>query len=313
MGGRKIKSADFIFRPHEHSIRRMPSDRNFDRISLVPVRRTGLQSLVWRIIKFWLTPALCHFHPPRLKHQIHIKLKYNFVFQQKKLKMTSFIQSINILTFKNFVEHTISQTGGADTPSFADLPSYILLDLFHGLNGYQLSQLFITDKQLRNRIQADTTLNNFYKKSIKDFSKIREWLASLGKTYTPKQLSNLTGLFLSNTELTQVPPEIGQLNQLRELFLYNNRLTQVPPEIGQLKQLQYLYLYNNRLTQLPQEIGHLNQLRELDLSDNGLTQVPPEIGQLKQLLRLYLNNTGLTQVQQDLIKSWLPTTTKIRY
>jgi len=73
--------------------------------------------------------------------------------------MTSFIQSINILTFKNFVEH-----------SFADLPPYILLDLFHDMNGYQLSQLLITDKKLLNRIQADPTLNNFYNKSIEDFS-----------------------------------------------------------------------------------------------------------------------------------------------
>jgi len=66
----------------------------------------------------------------------------------------------------------------------------------------------------------------------------------LGKYYK----YDTTELNLTNNELTQIPPEIGQLQQLHSLFLFNNKLTQIPPEIGQLQQLRTLSLSYNQLT-----------------------------------------------------------------
>ena len=49
-------------------------------------------------------------------------------------------------------------------------------------------------------------------------------------------------LDLAGRNLTELPPEIGQLINLQELDLRSNRLTELPPEIGQLINLQELDL-----------------------------------------------------------------------
>jgi Leucine-rich repeat (LRR) protein len=45
---------------------------------------------------------------------------------------------------------------------------------------------------------------------------------------------------------------------LGELDLRNNNLTEIPPEIGQLKNLEKLILWDNNLTALPPEVEQLN-------------------------------------------------------
>ena len=53
------------------------------------------------------------------------------------------------------------------------------------------------------------------------------------------------------TQISSIPPEIGQLYNLQKLDLSYNLTTQIPPEIGQLNNLRKLYLYNNQITQIP--------------------------------------------------------------
>ncbi|MEO1165060.1 MAG: leucine-rich repeat domain-containing protein, partial [Chloroflexota bacterium] len=65
--------------------------------------------------------------------------------------------------------------------------------------------------------------------------------------------SSVTELRLNNLQLTQVPPEIGNLTNLTELYLHSNDLTSLPPEIGNLTNLVSLSLYSNELTSLPPE------------------------------------------------------------
>lgn len=85
------------------------------------------------------------------------------------------------------------------------------------------------------------------------------------------------------TNLTTLPPEIGDLAYLRTLFLSNNNLTELPPEIGGLQSLSYLELSGNKLASLPPEISQLTNLHTLLLDENQLTELPPEIGRLKKL------------------------------
>ncbi|OUC12470.1 MAG: hypothetical protein B0A82_22225 [Alkalinema sp. CACIAM 70d] len=100
-------------------------------------------------------------------------------------------------------------------------------------------------------------------------------------------------LDLSDSKITTLPSEIGQLTELRRLDLSNNRLITLPSEIGQLSNLTHLYLYRNRITSLPFEIKQLTQLEELDLRGN-LLPIPPEI----------LGGESLTEAQIELY-AWL--------
>jgi Leucine-rich repeat (LRR) protein len=56
-----------------------------------------------------------------------------------------------------------------------------------------------------------------------------------------------------------------QENRIVAIDLSDSRLTDLPPEIGQLEKLQVLDLFNNDLTDLPSEIGNLSNLQHLDL------------------------------------------------
>jgi len=114
------------------------------------------------------------------------------------------------------------------------------------------------------------------------------------------QLTQLQTLDLSFNQLTQFPPEIAQLTQLQELYLNDNQLLQLSPALGHLTQLQSLVLSGNRLTQLPPEMGHLTQLQLLDLNSNQLTHLPPTLGQLTSLQQLNLSNNRLTQLPPQL-------------
>jgi GTPase SAR1 family protein len=108
------------------------------------------------------------------------------------------------------------------------------------------------------------------------------------------QLSELKRLSLHGNYLTELPPEIGRLTRLEALYLDNNQIKALPPEIGRLRALRELDLRSNRLTALPSAIKHLRELRELDLCANELTALPEEIAQLGALEKLNLHrNPGL--------------------
>jgi Leucine-rich repeat (LRR) protein len=106
-------------------------------------------------------------------------------------------------------------------------------------------------------------------------------------------------LDLSDNQLSQLPPEIGQLSSLQTLDLGNNQLSALPPEIGNLSSLQMLDLLGNQLSALPPEIGNLSSLQMLDLGYNQLSKLPPEIGQLSSLQTLDLGNNQLSKLPPE--------------
>lgn len=95
-------------------------------------------------------------------------------------------------------------------------------------------------------------------------------------------------LDLSDYQLNNLPPEIGDVTHLQKLDLANNNLDKLPPEIAVLNELKILGLYGNNLTTLPPEIGQLTNLQKLSVDYNPLKTLPPEIGQLGNLQELHL-------------------------
>ncbi|MBE9234278.1 GTP-binding protein, partial [Cuspidothrix issatschenkoi LEGE 03284] len=118
------------------------------------------------------------------------------------------------------------------------------------------------------------------------------------------QLSNLSGLYLSNNQLTTLPEAIAQLSNLSGLYLRNNQLTTLPEAIAQLSNLSVLDLRNNQLTTLPEAIAQLSNLSRLYLSNNQLTTLPEAIKQLSQLETLDLRGNQLNIPAEILGSSW---------
>ena len=110
-------------------------------------------------------------------------------------------------------------------------------------------------------------------------------------------LTELRQLELSESWLSYVPRELGQLEHLEELRLAGSHVGgRIPAELGQLSNLRFLDLSKNRLTEaIPRALGQLAALTYLDLSGNQLTGlIPPTLGQLSDLTYLDLSHNQLT-------------------
>ncbi|OCQ89583.1 hypothetical protein BCD67_13385 [Oscillatoriales cyanobacterium USR001] len=104
---------------------------------------------------------------------------------------------------------------------------------------------------------------------------------------------HLKELDLSNSFLTEIPPEVWELEWLENLNLCNNKLSAVPEFISRLTNLSQLNLSANQLTVLPVAIASLTNLSKLNLAHNQLTVVPEAIANLTNLSKLDLRGNRL--------------------
>ena len=104
-------------------------------------------------------------------------------------------------------------------------------------------------------------------------------------------LPNLSILFLSNNQFTEMPAVIGQFPKLQMVAMKSNQLQSIHPDALQ-SQLRWLILTDNALQQLPDTIGRCTQLQKLMLSGNRLTSLPATLSQhctQLELIRLATN------------------------
>lgn len=89
-----------------------------------------------------------------------------------------------------------------------------------------------------------------------------------------------------------VPNIIGIFENLTTLTLRYTDITCLPPSIGNLRNLEGLDLaFTGELTGLPEEIGDLTNLKRLDLDRSSIRSLPFSIGRLQNLEKLNLFRT----------------------
>ena len=110
-----------------------------------------------------------------------------------------------------------------------------------------------------------------------------------------------------DTQLTEIPPEFGDLTELTSLYMQMNQLTYLPDEFANLTNLSSLTISNNYLTGLPENFGNLNDMFFLDLGYNQLESIPESICELQSLYYFYLFNNNLADLPDcmcDLPVNW---------
>ena len=117
---------------------------------------------------------------------------------------------------------------------------------------------------------------------------IRKWI------YENKNILNqITVLYLSNSGLTEIPPEISLFNNLRILTLENNKITDISP-LANLTALNTLWLYNNQIVDIS-PLANLTVLNTLLLLSNQITDISP-LANLTELNILFLGNNQIKHV-----------------
>ena len=111
---------------------------------------------------------------------------------------------------------------------------------------------------------------------------------------------DITELYLSGNQITNIPKSIWSLINLKELYLSYNQITSISESIGSLINLQDLYLCNNQITSIPESIGLLTNLKELDLGVNQITSIPESIGLLTNLKELNLYDNKITNIPKSI-------------
>jgi len=107
-------------------------------------------------------------------------------------------------------------------------------------------------------------------------------------------------LDLSNSSLTEIPNEVGELVHLKNLYLKDNYIRTVPEFILNLKDLQKIVLSNNNLTEVPEVITKLHNLISLNVDNNSITELTPLIGNAKSLEYLGIFNNQLTSLPKEI-------------
>lgn len=136
----------------------------------------------------------------------------------------------------------------------------------------------------------DTNIVSFYDKKV---TKIPSELFEF-------DLLHLERLDLSINEISEIPPEIGNLVNLKRLDLVKNKITRIPRSIGNLVNLDRLNIAANKIRKIPAAIGNLVNLDRLDLKMNKIEEIPPEIGNLVNLYYLDLCQNKIKELPPEI-------------
>ena len=116
--------------------------------------------------------------------------------------------------------------------------------------------------------------------------------------------SHLTGLFIENTIIRDIPETVCRLKQLKRLYLEYNKLTTLSPTdcFAGMDQLEELDFTGNQISDLPGGIfKDLHQLRYLNLDTNHISVHRGGIlDNLQQLTDLNVSDNALSSLSEGI-------------
>ena len=120
----------------------------------------------------------------------------------------------------------------------------------------------------------------------------------------PSSLTKLTGLSVSSSKITELPPSLGRLTNLVAFGARNLALAGLPREMRLLTKLIHLRLGGNKLRFIDTELGTAwSKLEELDLGNNNLTEMSSAVLQHSTLQRIDLGQNRIRSLQPLLVGS----------
>jgi len=80
-------------------------------------------------------------------------------------------------------------------------------------------------------------------------------------------LSGLKYLYIIDSQVEEIPPQIGQLKELIGLDLSNNPIETLPDSFAQLTSLKFLALKNTNFKQIPKVLDSMPNLVEINFEE----------------------------------------------
>lgn len=117
-------------------------------------------------------------------------------------------------------------------------------------------------------------------------------------------IKHLNFLEISKTNLSELPPDIGELANLTRMIICYNNLTSLPKEMAKLKKLKFLDISHNAIVELPAEISQLSDLQALNASSNKLSFLP-DVGEMVKLVTLNISYNQFASLPGSLYNSKL--------
>ena len=109
-------------------------------------------------------------------------------------------------------------------------------------------------------------------------------------------------LGVNDTDLEDIPADLGSLRFLNFISLVNNKISIIPDSIGELRNLKGLLLAGNNISELPESFVNLTSLQQLDLSSNKFNDIPTQLWALTGLTELKLNGNPLSNEENTIIQ-----------
>jgi hypothetical protein len=164
------------------------------------------------------------------------------------------------------------------------------------------------------RVINITRIEKFLERNIGDFIKYKNKIYKLTinvvsdifEEYLKEPAINIANSYYhtrlidaSENRIARLTPIISHINCIHRLHLENSDIDNLPNELGSMTNLYELRIHNTKIKELPESISKLKYLNTLTISDKNMI-VPNSILSLQSTLNVYFADDNGTQTIFDL-------------